>query len=123
MNCCVLQAPACFGCLFAVALLQEVPDIIVSGQWRLIVKYWALFSVAACCGFATNLLAYVLIKQTGSLTLKVLCFVRNILVIVVGFVVYSDQLGLVQAMGYTISLAAFGWYSVLKSKQHSTTGK
>lgn len=72
--------------------------------------------MAASCGFVTNLMAYALINLTGSLTLKVLCVVRNVMVISVGIVAYGDPLGSIQAVGYTVSLAAFGYYTYAKTQ-------
>lgn len=119
----VLQAPACFGGLFAGALLHEIPEILASEHWRIPLKYVQLFVSAASCGFVTNLLAYALIKVTGSLTLKVLCVVRNVMVIAVGVMLYGDKLGVLQAVGYTISLAAFVYYSHLKSRKQPPSNK
>jgi drug/metabolite transporter (DMT)-like permease len=118
-----MQAPACFASLFVTALFQEIPEMIASGDWVIAVEYAPLFLMAASCGFATNVLAYALIKLTGSLTLKVLCVVRNVMVIAVGVFVYADPLGPVQAGGYTISLAAFAYYTYTKTQMQDKVSK
>jgi hypothetical protein len=112
----VLQAPACFGSLFVAALWQEIPDLLASGRLQVVSDNLSLFCVAALFGFATNLLGYALIKGTGSLTLKVLCVVRNVLVISVGMWVYGDPHSRLQAAGYTISLAGFCYYTYAKAQ-------
>jgi multidrug transporter EmrE-like cation transporter len=113
---CVLQAPACFLFLFFGAVWHEIPDMLNTDNWQLPMANGPLFLTAAFLGFATNMLAYALISMAGSLTLKVLCVVRNVLVIGVGVLVYADPLTLPQAAGYTISLAAFVYYTYVKAR-------
>eukprot|EP00775_Hariotina_reticulata_P004591 gene4591-4845_t len=73
-----------------------------------------MFMVAACTGFAVNLLAYGTIKLASSLTLKVLGCVKNTLVIVLAMQLFAEEVALVQFLGYVVSIAAFAAYTHIK---------
>jgi hypothetical protein len=103
--------------LLVAASWHEIPDLLASGRLQVVTDNLSLFCVAALFGFATNLLGYALIKVTGSLTLKVLCVVRNVLVISIGMLAYGDPHSSLQAAGYTISLAGFCYYTYAKAQQ------
>jgi drug/metabolite transporter (DMT)-like permease len=68
----------------------------------------------ACCaaslGFLLNLLAFAVIKLTGSLTQKVLGTVKNVLLVLFSVFFMSEQVTLQQWIGYQVSLLGFVWY-------------
>lgn len=53
------------------AAVVEWPDMIQQGRHFIPLQYPGLFMLAACMGFAVNVLAYSTIKLASSLTLKV----------------------------------------------------
>ena len=61
-----------------------------------------------------NLLAFGVIKLTGSLTQKVLGTVKNVMLVVFSVVVMGEQVSWRQAIGYQASLLGFCWYQYQK---------
>jgi hypothetical protein len=61
-----------------------------------------------------NLLAFAVIKLTGSLTQKVLGTAKNVLLVVFSVFVMGEQISWVQAVGYQASLLGFCWYQYQK---------
>jgi hypothetical protein len=80
-----------------------------------------IFALAACMGFAVNVLAYATIKLAGSLTLKVLGTIKNALLIVAAMVMYGEVVTPLQGLGYAVSTGAFGLYTMLKMQQIATS--
>jgi drug/metabolite transporter (DMT)-like permease len=69
---------------------------------------------AASLGFLLNLLAFAVIKLTGSLTQKVLGTVKNVLLVLFSVFFMGEQITLRQWIGYQVSLAGFVWYQQQK---------
>ena len=69
---------------------------------------------AACLGFMLNLLAFAVIKLTGSLTQKVLGTAKNVMLVVFSVFVMGEQISWKQAVGYQVSLLGFCWYQYQK---------
>ena len=65
-------------------------------------------------GFACNALAYGVIRRAGSLTLKVLGTVKNVAVVGAGMALFGDRVGVLQAVGYAVSIAGFVSYQRVK---------
>lgn len=73
--------------------------------------------LAACLGFAVNVLAYATIKLASSLTLKVLGCVKNAVVIVAAMNLFSEEVTWTQGVGYVVSSVAFLVYVHVKMVQ------
>jgi drug/metabolite transporter (DMT)-like permease len=110
-------APACCLWLVLGSTIFELPLIAARGHWALAAEHKMLFLLAACLGFAVNLLAYCTIKLASALTLKVLGTVKNALLVVVMVALFGEVVTVTQAWGYFMSLIGFGWYNQLKLKQ------
>lgn len=54
------------------------------------------------------------IKVSSATTLKVLGQVRNVIPVLAGVALYSETVTGTQAVGYVMSVVAFGWYTYLK---------
>lgn len=88
-----------------------------AGHQGIPAQHPGLFLLAACMGFAVNVLAYATIKLASSLTLKVLGCVKNALVIVAAMILFAEEVTALQGVGYGISTAAFGVYTHIKMTQ------
>eukprot|EP00878_Enallax_costatus_P047363 GHUV01057934.1.p1 GENE.GHUV01057934.1~~GHUV01057934.1.p1 ORF type:complete len:117 (+),score=29.85 GHUV01057934.1:46-396(+) len=99
------------------AAAVEWPVMVRAGHQGIPAEHPALFILAACLGFAVNILAYATIKLASSLTLKVLGCVKNALVIVAAMILFAEEVTVLQGLGYGISTAAFGLYTHIKVAQ------
>ena len=55
-------------------------------------------------------------RHAGSLTLKVLGQIKNIIVIVISILVYRDVVTAQMSLGYGVSIAGFAYYTYAKEK-------
>jgi len=74
-----------------------------------------LFLAASLVGVLVNYLGYLVIREVGSLTLKILGTVRNVGLVLYGSFFLGERLAPMQYLGYTVSLAAFIAYTHFKS--------
>lgn len=70
-------------------------------------------------GFAVNISTYWAIKATSGLTFKVLGSVKNTLVVVMGMLLYGEQVSGAQFLCYMVSVAGFILFSIAKSRGDS----
>ncbi|KAF6253764.1 triose-phosphate transporter family-domain-containing protein [Scenedesmus sp. NREL 46B-D3] len=111
------MAPACWLWLMLGAAVMEWPRMLAQGHHLIPLQHPLLFLLAACLGFAVNVLAYATIKLASSLTLKVLGCVKNAVVILAAMLLFAEQVTPLQAVGYVVSTAAFGVYTHIKMTQ------
>lgn len=111
------MAPACWLWLMLGAAVGEWPRMIAAGHHVIPLQHPLLFGLAACLGFAVNVLAYATIKLASSLTLKVLGCVKNAVVILAAMLLFAEEVTPLQAVGYIVSTAAFGVYTHIKMTQ------
>ena len=83
-------APACSLWLGIGVVFVEARTMARENALQLIVDKPFLYALAAAMGFMVNLLAYVVIQTSSSLTLKVLGTVKNALVVWIGVVFLGD---------------------------------
>jgi hypothetical protein len=104
-------APACLVWLSAGSAVREWPVMLHEGGLLIIATHWGKFLAAAVMGFGVNVMGYMVIKQMGSVTLKVLAIVRNVAIVAVGVMLMGNIVTYLQAIGYFISMAGFAWYN------------
>jgi drug/metabolite transporter (DMT)-like permease len=80
----------------------------------------SIMMFAASLGFLLNLLAFAVIKLTGSLTQKVLGTVKNVLLVVFQFLFMGESITWRQWIGYQVSLLGFAWYQQQKMAAAAT---
>eukprot|EP00933_Yihiella_yeosuensis_P081481 TRINITY_DN95095_c0_g1_i1.p1 TRINITY_DN95095_c0_g1~~TRINITY_DN95095_c0_g1_i1.p1 ORF type:complete len:210 (+),score=26.25 TRINITY_DN95095_c0_g1_i1:3-632(+) len=106
---CMLAPPGAVS-LLAIASITELPDLLRSGDARLLLQHPIEFLTAAILGFGVNLLSLQVVQATSSLTLKTLNTVRSVGLVIVGVVRYGEDCSLQQAAGYALALAGFCLY-------------
>jgi len=74
-----------------------------------------LFLAASIVGVLVNYLGYFVIREVGSLTLKILGTFRNLGLIAYGLLFLREFLAPMQCIGYAVSLVAFFAYTYFKS--------
>ena len=95
---------------------MELQEMIEEDAWGQIKAHPLIFIACGTLGFAVNYCSLGVIKNAGSLTLKVLAQMKSILIIFAGIAIYSDVVSLQTALGYATSIVGFGFYNFAKIK-------
>ena len=103
--------------LFGGAALIELPDILRTRAWTIPAAHPLHFCLAASLGFCVNMAAFLVIKNAGSVMLKVLGTARNAGLVVFGAMVLGEAITPVELLGYALSLTAFGAYNYFRLKE------
>jgi Triose-phosphate Transporter family len=114
-------APACCFWLGIGFYFIELRPMLASGYYQVVAAQPWKFVFAAGMGFAVNAVAYIIIQTASSLSLKVLGTVKNAFVVWLGIFLLGDTITMLQATGYSISIAAFYWYQKIKMEQMNNT--
>ena len=81
-------------------------------------EVWAnplAFASASCLGFFVNLASLAVIQNAGSLTLKIVGQLKNIVVIIAAVLIYDDVVTALQIAGYAVALFGFAMYQTPSS--------
>ena len=109
------MAPVSALWLCGASAVVELPRAMHSKHaWDVVRGEPALFFSSAALGFAVNIATFLVIKATNSVTLKVLGTARNAGLVLVSSWLYSESITTLEAVGYLISLSAFGAYNYFK---------
>ena len=76
----------------------------------------APFVLASCLGFFVNLASLAVIQHAGSMTLKIVSQLKNVVVICAAVVVYDDAVSLLELAGYAVAICGFGMYQDAKDR-------
>ena len=82
-------------------------------------EVWAnplAFASASCLGFFVNLASLAVIQNAGSLTLKIVGQLKNIVVIIAAVLIYDDVVTALQIAGYAVALFGFAMYQDAKQR-------
>eukprot|EP00892_Ulva_mutabilis_P012165 jgi/Ulvmu1/9320/UM050_0069.1 len=107
-------APASVAWMLVVAAVAEFPEIVQNGGLTILVQHAPLFFLAASLGFVVTTLAFFTIQLCGSLTLKVLGTVKNATLVAFCVIFLGEQVTGIQGLGYSVSMAGFTWYQLVK---------
>jgi drug/metabolite transporter (DMT)-like permease len=107
-------SPASAFWLFSASAIFELPTMIERNAFGIIYNNLGLFILASAMGIGVNFISYFVIQATSSLTMKILGTLRNIVMVVVGVLLYAEIITFNQSVGYTISLLGFLGYNLAK---------
>jgi len=110
-------APATVVFFIPLVLYFEGDSLQAPGISSIANKYWYLFVVSSSWGCLVNACGLGVVKNIGAVWFKGINNIKNILLLFFGIVVYGDVVTVLQAIGYTLSLAGFGRYTYVKNKQ------
>ena len=110
-------APATVVFFIPLVLYFEGDSLQAPGISDIAKKYWYLFVVSSSWGCLVNACGLGVVKNIGAVWFKGINNIKNILLLFFGIVVYGDVVTVLQAIGYTLSLAGFGRYTYVKNKQ------
>mmetsp|Transcript_18047 Transcript_18047/g.41486 ORF Transcript_18047/g.41486 Transcript_18047/m.41486 type:complete len:113 (+) Transcript_18047:169-507(+) len=108
------MAPISALWLFGTAAFMELPRARRSHAWATVVDQAPLFALSASLGFFVNICTFLVIKATNSVTLKVLGTARNAGLVVFSTLFLGEQVGLLELVGYSLSLFFFALYNYYK---------
>jgi drug/metabolite transporter (DMT)-like permease len=109
-----ILSPAAAFWLFVASIFTELPDMLEHNAFTIVYDHIWMFILASIMGVGVNFITYFVIQYTSSLTMKILGTLRNILMIVVGVVVYQEVITFYQSFGYFIALVGFVGYNLSK---------
>ena len=79
-------------------------------------RHPALFLAASCLGFFVNLASLAVIQHLGSMTLKIVSQLKNIVVICAAVIVYDDVVSALELAGYAVAICGFAMYQDAKDR-------
>lgn len=107
-------APASAFWLFLASGLFEVPRMMEHQDYKILFEHPRYFLLSGCMGVGVNFISYFMIQCTSSLTMKILVQVRNICMVILGVLFYSEVITTNQGIGYFIALCGFAGYNMSK---------
>lgn len=107
-------APASAFWLFLASLCFESYSMVTTGAFQLLLRNFHYFFIASMLGVVVNFMAYAVIQNTSSLTMKILGTFRNIITIVLGVLLYEEHIPINEAGGYALALSGFLMYNASK---------
>lgn len=107
-------APASAFWLFLASAIFELPTMFEKGAFLIILNNPGLFLMASFMGIGVNFISYYVIQATSSLTMKILGTLRNIIMVIVGVILYAEIITFNQSIGYFVSLVGFLGYNLAK---------
>lgn len=114
-------SPAAAFWLFFTSAIIEGPKMYHNGGFQILWDKQIYFVFASFTGIAVNIISYLVIKSSSSLTVTILGTVRNVLLVLVGVANYNDQISIKEAIGYAIAILGFIVYNYI-SKKNSGEG-
>lgn len=107
-------SPACTLSLWVGTCALELPEMRANHAFALMAAKPGLYTASAFMGFLVNITSLMVIKYTGSLTLKLLGAVSNALLVFGACALFGDELTALEVFGYTVSLGGFIAYNMIK---------
>eukprot|EP00041_Stephanoeca_diplocostata_P014146 m.253930 g.253930 ORF g.253930 m.253930 type:complete len:329 (+) comp19598_c1_seq4:354-1340(+) len=109
--------PCGFFWLMSGALVFEYDDMVQQNAYVIFLENIPLFFAAAVLGLIVNTAGFLVIQTSGAVAIKVLGTARNAGLILFCFVFLGEKITGLEAMGYTIALSAFSYYSLLQIRK------
>ena len=99
-------------------VVQELPAIFATGVHQILLDYPHLFIASGFSGFFVNVTAFLLVKRTSSISLKLITMARNGGLVLVSALCFGETITLLEAIGYAGLLSFFGAYTVVKQQEN-----
>eukprot|EP01083_Nonionella_stella_P019720 54743_1 len=109
-------APTTFICQCWLSLPMEYKDFMQSYDTNMdiLIDNWPLFAICGCLGFGVNFGGFLVTKITSGLYLTALSTVRNIVLVFISALLFTEVVTFKQGIGYAISMIGFVYYNYLK---------
>ena len=106
---------ACLSLLVGVVAL-ELPGL-RDGGLAMMAEHPFVFLGQAALGFLVNLLTILTVKLTSSISFKLISMAKNAAIVLLSVPVFHNKISPTQALGYSVTVLGFGWYSDTKLTQ------
>ena len=103
----VLLFPGDLGVFDGVERAFEREELSRPGNVDVVREYWYLFVICATFGFAVNYVCLGVVKHAGSLMVKTMSQLKNVVVIAAAMFIYGDEVSSLEMIGYAIATAGF----------------
>lgn len=100
-------SPATLVFLMLLSFIFERDEVFKSGNTETMREYWYLLLVCATFGFAVNYVCLGVVKHAGSLMVKTMSQLKNVVVIAAAVVIYGDDVSKLEMIGYAIAVVGF----------------
>lgn len=107
-------APPTAAIMLTCSAIFELPRMLETGKYMLIVEWLPLFMVAALFGFFVNIATFFVIKRTNAVMVKVMSTARNAGLVLIDIAFYGTVITSTQTAGYFCCLIFFGLYNYFK---------
>jgi len=115
-------SPATLVFLMALSALFETEELFKGREnARAFRKYWYLFTICATFGFAVNYVCLGVVKHAGSLMVKTMSQLKNVVVIAAAVALYGDKVSFLEIFGYAIAIVGFVFFNHAKSLDAAQT--
>ena len=108
-------SPATLVFLMALSAAFEREELSRPGNVDVVREYWYLFVICATFGFAVNYVCLGVVKHAGSLMVKTMSQLKNVVVIAAAMFIYGDEVSSLEMIGYAIATAGFIAFNQAKS--------
>lgn len=108
------MAPISALWLFGAAAILELPRMLRKGALEVPAAHPLLFCAAASLGFLVNISSFLVIKEVGSVALKVLGTARNAGLVLFSALVMGEATTPLEIGGYAIALLGFAAFNYAK---------
>ena len=109
-------SPATLVFLAILTYVFEWDDVTDPEHLRAAARHPVLFLAASCLGFFVNLASLAVIQHLGSMTLKIVSQLKNVVVICAAVVVYDDAVSALELAGYAVAICGFAMYQDAKDR-------
>lgn len=109
-------SPATLVFLMALSAVFETEELLKGGEnARAFREYWYLFAICATFGFAVNYVCLGVVKHAGSLMVKTMSQLKNVVVIAAAVVIYGDDVSALEIFGYAVAVVGFLFFNHAKA--------
>jgi hypothetical protein len=100
-------SPATLVFLISLSFIFERDEVFKPGNTETMREYWYLLLVCATFGFAVNYVCLGVVKHAGSLMVKTMSQLKNVVVIAAAVIIYGDEVSKLEMIGYAVATAGF----------------
>jgi len=113
----LVVTPLCFIELFGSgwALYYIFPEHSFKGVWSHLVNWWPYLVANSCIAFALNVTIALFIKQSSAVAFILAGIVKDVSIVTVGCLMFSEHISLLQGTGFGLQLCGILVWSLVKT--------